>query len=332
MHPDLVPPDDAEKYSFEERFEWKTEWDVIRTLREIGHEVKALGVQDELRPIREAVDEFKPDIAFNLLEEFHGNVLFDQNVVSLLELLHVPYTGCNPRGMIISREKSLAKKLLVFHRIPVPMFHVFPMKRKTKRPKSLPFPLIVKSLTDHASLGISQNSVVHNDEDLEERVKFIHRRVGSDALVEQFITGREIYVGVMGNERLRALPPRELIVGTTSASRPLIATEKVKHDPEYQERHNIEQKEAEDLPPGMEAQLAHRSKRIYKILMLSGYARLDYRLSPDGKLWFLEANPNPEIAKDQEFSSSAEDVGISYPALLQRILQIGLRGSIHLNS
>lgn len=311
----------------EERFEWKSEYDVITTLRAIGHEVKALGVQDELRPIREAVDEFKPDIAFNLLEEFHSNVLFDQNVVSLLELLRVPYTGCNPRGMIISREKSLAKKLLVFHRIPVPMFHVFPLKRKTKRPKQLEFPLIVKSLTDHASLGISQNSLVHNDEELDERVKFIHRRIGSDALVEQFIVGREIYVGVMGNDRLKALPPRELIVGSASPSRPLIATEKVKHDPEYQERHNIEQKEAQNLPPGMEKELAHRSKRIYKILMLSGYARLDYRLSPDGKLWFLEANPNPEIAKDQEFSSSADDVGMDYPALLQRILQIGLRGT-----
>ena len=126
MHPELVPPDDAAERDEKERFEWKTEWDVCRTLREIGHDVRALGVQDELLPIRDVVQEFSPHVVFNLLEEFHGNVLFDQNVVSLLELLRVPYTGCNPRGMIISREKALSKKLLVYHRIRVPAFHVFP--------------------------------------------------------------------------------------------------------------------------------------------------------------------------------------------------------------
>ena len=133
MHPELVPPDDAAGRDEKERFDWKTEWDVCRTLRDIGHEVKALGVQDELLPIRDAVEQFKPHIVFNLLEEFHGNVLFDHNVVSLLELLRVSYTGCNPRGMIISREKALSKKLLIYHRIRVPAFHVFPFGRKAKR-------------------------------------------------------------------------------------------------------------------------------------------------------------------------------------------------------
>jgi D-alanine-D-alanine ligase len=327
MHPDLVPPDDAERYSDEERFEWKTEWDVIRTLRRIGHDVRALGVQDELQPIRAAVDEFKPHVAFNLLEEFQGRVLFDQNVVSLLELLGVPYTGCNPRGLVISREKDLSKKLLIYHRIHVPAFHVFPVRRKVKRPRALAFPLIVKSLTEHASLGISQASLVNTDEELSERVAFVHRRVNTDAIAEQFIEGREIYVGVLGNERLTALPPRELVLEHPRSEGPLIATEKVKHDVQYQKRHGVDQKPAENLPPNVDATIAHLSKRIYRILCLSGYARLDFRLSGDNQLWFLEANPNPEIAQAEEFASAAKQAGIEYPDLLQRIVNLGMRGA-----
>jgi D-alanine-D-alanine ligase len=327
MHPEFVPPDDAAKRTEEERFAWKTEWDVLRTLRELGHEVQGLGVQDELRPIRSAVEEFKPDIVFNLLEEFHGNVLFDQNVVSFLELLRCPYTGCNPRGLIISREKSLGKKLLLYHRIRVPAFHVFPVNRKVKRPRALNFPLIVKSLTEDASLGISQASLVSTDEELAERVAFVHRRLKTDAIAEQFIEGREIYVGVMGNERLTALPARELVIEKAKPDAPLIATEKAKHDLAYQKRHGVDQRAAENLPPQVAATIGHLSKRIYRILNLSGYARLDYRLSADGQLWFLEGNANPEIAIGEEFASAALQAGIEYPVLLQRVLNIGLRGT-----
>ena len=327
MHPDLVPPADAASLTPEVRFRYKTEYDVTSTLQQLGHEVKALGVQDELHPIRDAVDEFKPDIAFNLLEEFQGNVLYDQNVVSLLELLRVPYTGCNPRGLIISREKALSKKLLVYHRIRVPAFHAFPMGLKVKRPRDLAFPLIVKSLTEHASLGISKASIVHDDAELEERVKFVHRRVKTDAIAEQFIEGREVYVAVFGNERLTALPARELVIASEHSDPPTIATEKVKHDLEYQERHGIEQKPAIDLLPAVESALPHLSKRIYRILGLTGYARIDYRVSPDGLIWCLEANPNPEISQGEEFASAAAQVGITYPELLQRLLNLGLKGA-----
>jgi D-alanine-D-alanine ligase len=327
MHPDLVPPPDAASLSPEERFRFKTEYDVCSTLEQLGHEVRALGVQDELHPIRDAVEEFKPDVAFNLLEEFQGNVLFDQNVVSLLELLRVPYTGCNPRGLIISREKALSKKLLIYHRIRVPAFHAFPMGLKVRRPRQLGFPLIVKSLTEHASLGISKASIVHDDAELAERVKFIHRRVKTDAIAEQFIEGREVYVGVLGNERLTALPARELVIASAHSDPPVIATEKVKHDLDYQERHGIEQKAAVDLLPAVESALPHLSKRIYRILGLSGYARIDYRVSADGLVWCLEANPNPEISSDEEFASAAEQAGMTYPELLQRLLNLGLKGA-----
>ena len=310
MHPELVPPDDAAQRDEKERFAWKTEWDVYRTLRDIGHEVKAIGVQDELLPIRDAVTEFKPHVVFNLLEEFHGNVLFDHNVVSLLELLRVPYTGCNPRGMIISREKALSKKLLIYHRIRVPAFHVFPFGRRTRRPKTLELPLFVKS-----------------DEELTDRVAFVHRRLGSDAIAEQFIQGREIYVGVIGNDRLTALPPRELVFENAPDGAPLIATARAKHDLGYQKRHGIDQRAADDLPDGVAAGLEHLAKRIYRTLELTGYARLDFRLRPDGSLYFLEANPNPEIALGEEFASAAQAAGMEYPDLLQRIINLGMRGT-----
>src|SRR5262245_46413166 len=165
-----------------------------------------LGVQTELAPIRDTVEEWKPDIVFNLLEEFRGESLYAQNVVSLLELLRVPYTGCNPRGMMLARGKDLSKKLLKYHRVPVPQFAVFPIGRKVVRPKTLAFPLIVKSVNEDASLGISQASVVETDEKLAERVRFIHERIGTAAIAEEYIDGREIYVGVLGNDRYNVLP------------------------------------------------------------------------------------------------------------------------------
>lgn len=325
--PRNIPPDDIEQLSEAERLPYRTEWDVIRTLRRIGHEVNVLGVYDELRPIRIAIDEFKPDIVFNLMEEFAGNTLHGHNVVAFLELLKVPHTGCNPRGMFLSGEKSLAKKVLIYHRIRVPAFHVFPLGRKVRRPRTLGFPLIVKSLTEHSSLGISQASIVTNDEELAERVAFVHRRVGTDALVEQFIAGRELYVGVIGNDRLVALPPRELVFEKAPPDTPIIATARAKHNLEYQKRHGIDQRAADELPPAVAATLGRLSKRIYRILGLTGYARLDYRLSPDGQLWFLEANPNPELADGEEFASAAKQHGIGYRELLGRILSLGLRAA-----
>ena len=324
MHPQLVPPDSLDGHSPEEINVWKTEFDVVSHLRKLEHEVTVLGVQYELLPIRDAVEQVKPHVVFNLLEEFHGEVLFDQNVVSYLELLKVPYTGCNPRGMIISRGKALSKKLVAYHRIRVPDFAVFGMGRKARRPPRLKFPLIVKSLIEHASVGIAQSSVVDSDEKLAERVRFIHERVGTDAIAEQFIEGRELYVSVMGNERLTAFPAWELVAEKKPDDAPLIATAKVKHDLEYQERHGIDIRAA-GLTADQAAHLEHVSKRIYKVLELTGYARLDFRLDAEGQFYFLEANPNPEIAEREEFASAAKAAGVAYPELLQRIVGLGLR-------
>ena len=324
-HPDLAPPDDIASLTPKEAFDRKTEIDVITNLRALGHDVHVLGVQWELRPIREAVDAFKPDIVFNLLEEFHGETTYDHNVVGFLELMKVRYTGCNPRGLMLSRGKALSKKLLAYHRIRVPDFAVFPVGRKVKRPRHLTFPLIVKSLIEHSSTGISQASVVDTDEKLAERVRFVHERIGTDAIAEQFIEGREVYVSVLGTQRLVAFTPWELIVAKGQPNEPLIATARAKHDPEYQAKKGIIIRAVQELHPDIEVQLLHDSKRIYRILELSGYARIDFRIDAEGRTFFLEANPNPDIAELEEFASAAAFDDLPYPKLLERILRLGLR-------
>ena len=187
MHPSMVPPESVDGLSEQELYEIKTEYDVVTTLRELGHDVKPLGVADELTPIRAGIEDWKPDIVFNLLEEFLGRQDFDHHVVSFLELMQVPYTGCHPRGLMLARDKALSKKLLAYHHLVVPKFAVFPRGRRVHRPKGLEFPLIVKSLVHEASLGISQASIVENDEKLRERVAFIHQRNAADAIAEQYV-------------------------------------------------------------------------------------------------------------------------------------------------
>src|SRR5215510_5025716 len=224
VHPDLVPPDSPKGYTKEELFEVKTEFDVAKTVRAAVHEVKPLGLYDGLKPIREEIESFKPHVVFTLLEEFHGKVMYDQNVASYLELMRIPYTGCNPRGLLLARGKDLSKTLAHYRRIPVPAFAVFPMRHKVKRPARLALPLFVKSLSEDGSIGISQASVVHTDEKLAERVAFVHEQVGTAAIAEQYIEGRELYVGVLGNTRLRVLPVWELKFGNIAEGARPIAT------------------------------------------------------------------------------------------------------------
>src|SRR5215472_9742681 len=325
MHPDFVPPDSTDGYTARQINEWKTEYDVVSTLRAAGHEVRPLGVQEEIKPVREQIESFKPHIVFTLLEEFHYEVVYDQHIASFLELMKIPYTGCNPRGLILARGKDLSKTLVHYRRIAVPAFAVFPMRSKVKRPARLPLPLIVKSLNEDGSRGISQASVVDTDEKLAERVVFIHEQIGTAAIAEQYIEGRELYVGVLGNNRLRVLPVWELKFGTMGDQGAWhIATEKVKHDPSYQERVGIEHGPAKNLKPEVYARIQRIAKRIYRTLGLDGYARIDFRLAADGTPYFIEANPNPEIAKSQEFATAAQHDGFNYRKLLHRVLALAI--------
>jgi D-alanine-D-alanine ligase len=323
VHDHLVPPEDTTGIDVLEA-EWKMEYDVIETLREIGHDVKVLGIHDDLSGIRLAAQEFKPHIVFNLMEAFAGVTTFDQNVVSYLELLRLPYTGCNPRGLILARDKALSKKLLAYHRVPVPEFTVVRRGRRAVLSKRLQFPLIVKSLFFEASTGISQASVVENAEQLARRVTFVHESLGTAAIVEQFVDGRELYVGVIGNERLEVLPVWEMSFAEMPDNRWRIATERVKWSTQYQKRHGI-MTSAAPLEPDRAAAIQRIARRAYRALDLNGYARVDIRLDETGRPFVLEANPNPNLAFGEDFAESAEVHGISYERLLDRILALGLR-------
>ena len=271
MHEDLVPPDTLDGYTDKQIQEWKTEFDVVHTLREMGHDVRPLGVWDDLGKIRKEIDQWQPHVAFNLLEEFHGISIYDQHVVSYLELLRQPYTGCNPRGLMLSHDKALSKQILAYHRILTPKFAVYPLSASVKPTKRLTYPLVVKSVSEEASLGISQASIVTSDEKLKDRVEFIHEHVKSDALVEEYIEGRELYVGILGNQRLQTLPIWELVFTKSGDKVPLIATAKVKWDHDYQKKIGVETHAAKDLPEGVESAIyqavrAHLSGVVLKRL------------------------------------------------------------------
>jgi D-alanine-D-alanine ligase len=324
MDETLVPPEHVAGIDLRSA-PWKTEFDVVSAIRDLGHAVHSLGVSTDLLPIRSAIDEIHPHVVFNLLEDFHDIPIYDQNVVSFLELLRVPYTGCNPRGLTLARDKAISKKLLAYHRIRVPEFAVVRLGRRPRRTSRLPFPLIVKSLVAEGSAGITQASLVHDDEKLAERVAWVHEHLATDAIVERYIDGRELYVGLLGNHRVQVLPVWELHFTKLSEDAPRIATEKVKWDAAYQKKVGIRTGPARGLDEAALAKIQRLCKRIYRVLEMTGYARIDLRLAEDGTPWVLEANPNPQLAYGEDFAESAERAGIGYDALIQRILQLGMQ-------
>jgi D-alanine-D-alanine ligase len=323
MHDYMVPPEDVSGQDLM-TVPWKTEHDVIVTLKELGHSVHPLGVGDDLAVVRRAVEESKPHIVFNMMEAFHELGTFDHNIVSYLELLRVPYTGCNPRGLMLARDKALSKTILHYHRIPVPDFAVVHVGRQVRPLKKLRFPVIVKSLTQEGSSGISQASVVEDDDRLRERVRFIHESIGTDAILERYIAGRELYVGILGNSRLTVFPVWELHFTKRGDEVHRIATERVKWNPKYQRKYGIKTRAAR-LPEEASARIQYLCKRVYRSLDLSGYARIDLRMDEQGKAYVIEANPNPQLGYGEDFAESAERAGVSYQQLLQRILLAGLQ-------
>jgi len=324
MHDAMVPPPDVSGHNLADA-DWKMEYDVTVTLANLGHEVRAIGVDDKLHVVREHVEQWRPHIVVNMVEDFHNIPTFDVNFVGYLELLRVPYTGCNPRGLLLARDKALSKKILAYHGIPSPEFTVFPQTQSPRVPTDLDFPVIVKAQVKESSAGISQASIVATDEKLLERVDFMHQQIGGDAVAEQYIDGREIYVGIVGNHRPRAFPIWEMQFGNWPDNTPKIATDKVKFNSAYQKKHGIRTARAIDIPKALAARIQRACLETYRALELSGYARIDVRLTPDGRFYILEANPNPQLAYGEDFAESAEHDGLSYGELLQKIVNLGLR-------
>lgn len=319
----LLPDGDLSEYTGMDRNLRKTEYDVKNAIESLGHTLIPVGISNELAVITNALETYKPNIVFNLAEEFNHVAHFDQHVVSFLEMLRQPYTGCNPRGLTIARDKALTKKILAYDGMKVPEFAIFPNNRATKRPPTLGFPLFVKSLTEEGSIGISGASIVRDDVKLMERVEFIHRTATSAALAEQYIEGREIYVSMMGNDRVTVLPPWEFFVENRPAGSPLIATGRGKWDPNYQDQIGVMTGPAE-ISTKLATRLQRLSRDIYRLLGLSGYARLDFRVTENEEAYLLEANPNPQIAADEDFASAADAAGIEYPELIERLIRFGM--------
>jgi D-alanine-D-alanine ligase len=305
--------------------DWKTEADVMAALGKLGHTAEHLAIYDDVDLVRQKMESFAPDLLFNLVEQFKNNPGFDQNIVSLLEMQGVPFTGCGATGLTLCKHKGISKKILCHHRIPTPDFVVIPRGQRIGGPRKLKFPILVKPVKEEASYGISQASFVETDEQFRERVAFIHEKYNSDAIAEEYIDGRELYVSIMGNTRLTVFPIRELVFREVPPNEPKIATYKAKWDEEYRKRWGLDGQFAEDLDPALVSEIEQTCKDIYRLLTIDGYARIDLRLTPDNKLYFIEANPNPHLAADEDFAQSAEKAGFKYPQLIAAIVRLGMR-------
>ena len=310
---------------FKDRENFETEGDVHRALLDNGYEVRLLGLYDDVRPLLDDIDEFRPDVIFNLVDTFHDVTRWDKNIAALIEMLHVPFTGAGSTALFMCNDKGLCRKILRFHRLRGPRFHIFYRDHKVWLPKTLKLPCIVKPLSEEASRGISQASIVDDEKGFVDRVDMIHRRMQVDAIAEEYIDGREMYVSIVGDQRLRVLPPREMTFGQLPEDEPRIATYKAKWDDAYRKRWGIRNDFAGKLGDGLEQRLAEVAKRAYRALNIRSYARFDMRVTPSGQIHVIEPNVNPNIARDDELAQSARKVGIPYPALIRMVVHQALR-------
>ena len=305
--------------------DWKTEANVMAALDALGYAAEHLAIFDDLDLVRQKLENFAPDVLFNLVEQFKNNPGFDQNIVSLLEMQGVPFTGCGATGLTLCKHKGISKKILSYHRIHTPNFVVISRGQRIARPKQLKFPILVKPVKEEASYGISQASFVETDEEFRERVAFIHEKHDADVIAEEYIAGRELYVSLMGNLRLSVFPIRELIFREVPPDEPKIATYRAKWDEEYRKRWGLKNRFAQGLDPALVAHIEQTCKRIYRLLTIDGYARIDLRLTAANEIYFIEANPNPILAADEDFALSADKAGLPYPQLIDRIIRLGMK-------
>lgn len=302
----------------------EAEFDVARALLERGHVVSLVGIRDRLDPLLGALRNGSADIVFNLTEGFAGRAALDYAIAGLLEMFRVAYTGTPPEGLILTRDKALTKKVLLYHGLRVPNFHAYPRGVFDQRPSDLRFPLIVKPLSEDASIGIAQASVCKDDQGLRERVEFLHSRLGCDVIVEELIVGRELYLGVFGNDPPKPLPPVEMIFENLPLES-RIATFKAKWSARYRKTKGIRNVAAQDIPKDVLAKLEDVAVRAFKALGLRDYARVDVRLAPDNAVYVLEANPNPFIARDEDLPNAAAQAGIAYADFVESIADAALK-------
>jgi D-alanine-D-alanine ligase len=301
-----------------------TEADVLECLQRLGHESDTLAVFDNVVAIIEKLKAFGPDVVFNLTESFHAQRSNEPNIPALLELLKVRYTGAGPDALLLCKDKALAKKLLSYHRVRVARFVLSPAHRPLKRLKKFVYPAFVKPVGEESSDGIAQASFARDEGEALERVKFLHERFEGDVLIEEYIEGRELYVSVMGNKRLTVLPPRELFFEKLPDDAPKFATQKAKWDDAYRKKWGIKNGPAAELDAKVATQLEQAARKVYRVLKIRGLGRIDVRLTPAGEVIVIEANPNPSLAREDDFAQSAAMAGTDYDALIQKILDAAM--------
>lgn len=326
VHRLLVPPRRVVARDRVMKSEWRTEYDVLKALLSLGHTVEVVGLEHDLGPLRERLWSFKPDVVFNLLEEFKGEGLFESNIVAYLEMAGFPFTGCGSKGLMLARDKALAKKIVTYHRVRTPAFHVF-FKNKPIlwSDFNLKFPVIVKSATEEASMGISRTSVVEDRKGLTREIRRVWSENNDDALVEEYIEGREIYASVIvKGGSVKLLPLREMVFGRLPKNQPRIATERIKWDLNYRQKYGVFTRRLPNTRASWLERLEQDIKIISSALSLRGYGRLDFRLSSEGEIYFIEANPNPQIAVGEDFADSARLAGLNYEQLINELIKNAL--------
>ncbi len=300
-----------------------TEYNVIGALRGLGYEVSVLGAVSDIAVIVKTLAFNKPDLVFNLTEAFNGDRQFDMNIAALVQMMGIPFTGTGPAGLMLCRDKRLCKELLSLHKIRVPRFFSIPPDCKVHIPKTAPYPLVVKPAMEDGSEGISNASLVNNETELTERSRYMHERWQQPAIAEEFIKGRELYVGILGNKKLTVLPIRECSFDHESSDGPQLATYSVKWNEEYRKKWNITFGFAK-LDPAVVENIGHICKKVYRILNLKDYGRIDLRLTPENKVVILEANPNPDLAFGEDVAESAGKYGLPYERFIDRIVSLAL--------
>ncbi len=303
--------------------DWKTEKDIKNVLIKLGHNVIPYGIHDDIDTFFKLVREEKPDLVFNMSEAFGGRRDFEPNITAFLQLLGIPFTGAGPMALQLCKDKALTKAILDYHEIQTPKFVVAHKSKTIPSLKKIQFPAIVKPLQLESSEGISQLSHVNNEEDANERIKFIHENLKVDAIIEEYIDGREVYVSILGNDKLNVFPPREMFFKQIPDDEPKFATYKSKWDKNYRKKWGIDSGWLASMPDATQKKMAEMCKRIYRLLHIQGFGRIDLRIK-DNEIYFIEANPNPSIAKKEDYALSASKGGVEYEELISKIVSLSM--------
>jgi D-alanine-D-alanine ligase len=294
---------------------------VARTLRRLGHRVSILGVHGDVKRLIAGLARRKPELVFNLMEMFGDNVFGDIPVAGLLDLIGVRYTGSGPGELYLSQDKGLTKKLLAFEDILYPRFAVFSREAAFETGGNLRMPLFVKPLRSDASLGIGGKSLVHDAVALMERVTAIRKELDDSALAEEYIEGREFYVGVLGNAQAKALPPVEVDFTGFPEGVPKVMDSKAKWDERSKEYKGTKSVIA-NLPDELRARLQKVAVDAYRALRVRDYGRVDLRLTDTGDIYVLEVNASCYLERTSEFAMAAAAMGLDYPRLVERIVNL----------